>query len=362
MNIVLQPKMIRDLLPTDILFQTAYWGRVKSRLGWQSVAFDFQSSAGQSGDVLVLIRPLNSGIAAAYVPQGPEAGPDPEKYGLFLEALSQAMMQHIESNIAFIRYDLPWEAPDAAEAAVGQPWSGYPTPRLRELRMNIGTRTWNLRKAVLDLTVADTLIVDLMKPEEDILKAMKPKTRYNIRLAQRKGVQVFNAAGEMLPRFYKLYLETAKRNGFIPAKYRHFSALFTTFVPHPDSSEIIFLLAAKGQDIIAGAIVGISGQRAIYLFGASSSERRNLMGPYAVHWEAIKQVRKRGCLSYDLGSVAPVADPAHPFYGMHRFKTGFGGKIVHRTGSWDYPLSMKEYKAFRNFESLSSLTLPDWRS
>lgn len=354
MNIDIQPKKIQALFPTDILFQTAYWSQIKSYLGWKPIAFDFQSSTGQQGDILILTKLLNNhGMSLAYVPQGPEAGPDFEKYGLFLEALSQEINKHIGSSIAFIRYDLPWESPYAADIVDGQPWSGHPEQRLRELRMNIGTNTWNLRKAAVDLTVADTLIIDLSRMEEEIFSNMKPKTRYNIRLAQRKGVRVFSAPLEMLPLFYTLYLQTAKRNRFTPASYRHFSVLFSTVALNHGLPEIFLLFATKNQDILAGAIITISGQKAIYLFGASANEQRNLMGPYVLHWEAIRLVREKGCLTYDMGAVSPVPEPTHPFYGMHRFKTGFGGKIIHRNGTWDYPFNKRAYVLFRNFESLN---------
>jgi lipid II:glycine glycyltransferase (peptidoglycan interpeptide bridge formation enzyme) len=357
-NVDVKPKKIRALFPTDIFFQTTYWGRVKSHLGWKPVAFDFNSSTGLQGDVMILIKTLKRDFAAAYVPQGPELGPDPEKYGLFLESLSQELTKYIDSTVAFIRYDLPWVSPYAVDATDGRTWPGHPAPELRELRMNIGTRTWPLRKAPIDLTVADALVIDLVRTEEAIFKDMKPKTRYNIRLAQRKGISVFNASVEMLPLFYKLYLQTAKRNGFLPGSYRHFSALFSPVDHKPGSSEVLFLLAARGQDVLAGAIIAISGRQAIYLYGASSNEQRNQMGSYALHWEAIKLARQKGCLTYDMGSVSPVSDPGHPFYGMYRFKTGFGGKIVHRNGTWDYPVNRRGYRAFRNYETSFNMTLP----
>lgn len=361
MDICLKPKNLKALLPTDILFQTTYWSQVKSNLGWKPVAFDFQSSTGQTGDVMVVIRSFNNGLAAAYVPQGPEVEPDSEKYGLFLEMLSQEMMKYIDSNVAFIRYDLPWESPYIANLMDGQPWYGYPSPELRELRMNINTNNWNLRKASIDLTVADTLIIDLSQTEDAILTAMKPKTRYNIGLAQRNGVRVFKASAEMLPLFYDLYLQTAKRNGFIPGSYSSLYALFSSLASCPEYSEIIFLLAGKDESIFAGAIIVISGRRALYLFGASSNEKRNMMATYAVHWEGIKIVKDTGCMTYDMGSVSPVADPHHPFYGMYKFKTGFGGKVIHRKGSWDYPFDSQAYLAFRNYESLISLKFKDMR-
>ncbi len=357
MNITIQPKKVDTLLPTDILFQSVYWSKVKSHLGWHPVAFDYQSSAGQKGDVLILIRTLGTGLAVAYVPQGPEAGPETEKQGLFLEALSLNLMKHLDSSIAFLRYDLPWKSAYMPAENNGQSWLERPPVRLREMRMNFGTLTWNLRKADADLTVADALILDLRPPIEKIFSDMKPKTRYNIGLARKKGVSVFRASTDMLPVFYKRYLQTANRNGFPACSYRHFSALFSATVQSRKGYETFFLLAAKGPDVLAGGIFVVSGRQALYLFGASSSERRDLMGSHALHWEMIRIARTRGCLTYDMGAVSPGPDSSHPFYGLYRFKTGFGGKIVHRRGTWDFPFDEKKYDAFRNFELVNGLKM-----
>lgn len=101
----------------------------------------------------------------------------------------------------------------------------------------------------------------------------------------------------------------------------------------------------------------ISGRAATYLFGASSNDKRNFMAPYAIHWTAIQLAKAKGCLRYDMGAVSPKKDPDDPFYGLYRFKTGFGGKIVHQSGSWDYPLNDKGYKIFRNCETLEAAYL-----
>jgi lipid II:glycine glycyltransferase (peptidoglycan interpeptide bridge formation enzyme) len=359
MDIAIQPKGIHELVPTDIVFQTAYWGQVKSRLGWKPVAFDFNASTGQRGDVMILLKTLAHDCAVACVPQGPERGPDPERYGIFLEALSRELVKHLDATVAFIRYDLPWESAYALDAEDEETWCGYPDALLRALRMNIGTRTWPFYKTPMDLTVADAVVIDLARSEEDIFKAMKPKTRYNIRLARRKGVSVFKSPGENLPLFYQLYVQTARRNNFPPSSYRHFNALFSEVAHNPGAPEILLLLAARERDILAGAIIAISGRRATYLYGASADEGRNLMGSYAMHWEAIRLAKRTGCLTYDMGSVSPVADPIHPFYGMYRFKTGFGGKITHRNGTWDYPIHKNRYSAFSNYEAIG-MKLPRW--
>lgn len=360
MNISLRQKDACSLLPTDILFQTVFWSRVKSQLGWEPHAFDLSSSQA-AGDILVLTRSYADGVTAACVPQGPEYGPEPEQYGPFLEELSDALAGHLDRPVTFIRYDLPWESQYSADRGrgdlPGQLWADRPEARLRELRMNFGTRSWNLRKAPLDLTVADTFMVDISGSEDEILSRMKPKTRYNIRLAERKGVRVSAAGSDMLPVFYDLYCQTAHRNGFSACEYKYFSAIFSAVACRPDRSEVHFLLAARHGEMLAGAIIAVSGRTAFYLFGASSNQNRSAMGPYAVQWEAIRLARTKGCTTYDMGAVPPSNDPDHPFYGMYRFKAGFGGKVVHRSGSWDFPFDDEGYGRFRNAEVLG-MSLP----
>lgn len=351
MSLQLSPKKVDSLLPTDILFQTDYWGRVKSSLGFTPLAFDIHAARSR-GDVLVLLQPFGRGKLAAYIPQGPEYAPSPDSYGPFLEELSETLIQHLAPAVAFIRYDLPWVSQYAGEMKE-QRGNSYPEPRLREMRMNFGTKTWNLRKSDMDMTVASSLIVDIEASEEQILAGMKPKTRYNIGLARRKGVVVSQASQDQLPEFYDLYRQTALRNGFPLCEFRHFSALFQAQKDNPRNSEVFFFLARRHQDLLAGAIIAVSGKNALYLHGASSSANRNLMGAYALHWEAIRTARSRGCVRYDLGAVSPGMAPDHPFYGLYRFKTGFGGRIELRDGSWDYPLDEEAYLAFRNTDALA---------
>ena len=345
----LASKKTDRLLPTDILYQTPYWAQVKSRQGLESLAFDIVS-AGPWGDVLVLLKPCGK-RKIAIVPQGPEHAPREEDYGIFLEDFSLSLARNLSEEVAFIRYDLPWKSPYADEMRE-KGWSAFPEPRLRELRMNMGTRFWNIRKSFEDMTVASSLVVDIAGSENGIRERMKPKTRYNIGLAQRKGVTVHEVTAESLPDFHALYCQTARRNGFKPCGHTHFAAMFQCLASTPDHSELMFLLARHGRDILAGAIVGISGKAANFLYGASSNTKRNLMAPSLMHWTAMLLAREKGCVTYEMGAVSPGLDDSSPFHGLYRFKTGFGGRIELRSGSWDYPIDHEAYRTFCNAESL----------
>jgi len=345
----LSAKTPQALMPTDIIFQTPYWAQVKSRLGYKPLAFDLESK--RCGDVLVLLQPCGE-KKIAVVPQGPEYVPDEENYGPFLENFSLSLAEQLGPDVAFIRYDLPWKSLYADEMKKRE-WTAFPEPRIREMRMNMGTRHWNIRKSFNDLTVASSLVVDLDGNEEAIMARMKVKTRYNIGLAQRKGVTVRTVNAENLPEFHALYCQTAQRNGFAQCSYENFAALFKCRFADRGNSELVFLLASHGTDILAGAIIAVSGKAANFLYGASSNHKRNLMAPYLMHWTAMNLARTHGCLTYEMGAVSPGMDPAHPFHGMYRFKTGFGGRIELRSGSWDFPLDQDAYRSFCNTEGLA---------
>ena len=352
MYLTLEPKQPRELYPTDILFQSRYWSEVKARLGWKTYAFEIDFPRPDK-DMLVIVKPFGPNSVAAYVPQGPEFVPDKEDYGAYLEAMSESVIEHVDADITFIRYDLPWESPYAIEMQQ-QNWCDFPESRIREMRMNFGTKYWNLKKAPVDVTVSSTCVIDLDGDEESFVSLMKPKTRYNVRLAERKGVRVHIAPVDKLPTFYQLYCQTAQRNGFHASEYHYFSTLFSAKEKQRSAPEILLLLATHKQDVLAGAIIALSEKRALFLHGASSNYKREFMAPYTLHWKAIQYARARQCSSYDMGAISPSDDSGHSFYGMYRFKTGFGGRIVHNCGSWDYPVKKDVYRNFRNWEMVLS--------
>jgi lipid II:glycine glycyltransferase (peptidoglycan interpeptide bridge formation enzyme) len=180
---------------------------------------------------------------------------------------------------------------------------------------------------------------------------MKPKWRYNIGLAAKKGVLVERRDEAGLDVFYRLYRETAKRDGIAIHGPEYYAALFAGAREKAGPEFRLYLAFHEGIPL-AGIIVLFRGPAAVYLYGASSNQQRNLMAPYALQWRAMRDARAAGCGEYDLYGIPPREDPAHPMAGLYRFKTGFGGRIIHRSGSWDYPYRAARKKLFTAAESL----------
>jgi lipid II:glycine glycyltransferase (peptidoglycan interpeptide bridge formation enzyme) len=191
-------------------------------------------------------------------------------------------------------------------------------------------------RARADVQPPDTVLLDLSPVEEEILRGMKPKWRYNIGLAEKKEILVERQDERGLPAFYALYRETAKRDGIAIHGPEYYTALFAS--PREKTGVELRLYLAFHEGVpLAGIIVLFRGPAAVYLYGASSNQKRNLMAPYALQWRAMQDARAAGSREYDLYGIPPREDPTHPMAGLYRFKTGFGGRIIHRSGSWDYP-------------------------
>ncbi|MCF7953426.1 MAG: peptidoglycan bridge formation glycyltransferase FemA/FemB family protein, partial [Spirochaetales bacterium] len=253
-------------------------------------------------------------------------------------------------------YDLKWESPwaqDDASYKENGSWTGPPAKRSQEMRINFPTQNWNLKKAHTDILPADTIFLDLQKSDEALLMSMRPKTRYNIRLSHRKGVRVRQADLSEIGIWYALYSETCTRNGIHLHDMFFFESLFTAEMKDWGSAVPELLFAEVDGEPSAAMFLVTSGRRATYLYGASSTRKRNFMSTYALQWEAMKRAKAAGCTEYDMFGVAPKPDPSHPMYGLYRFKAGFGGSIFHRMGCWDYPLDYKAYETYLASEMLS---------
>jgi lipid II:glycine glycyltransferase (peptidoglycan interpeptide bridge formation enzyme) len=160
-----------------------------------------------------------------------------------------------------------------------------------------------------------------------------------------------------LPAWYELYRETAQRDRITLHDFDYYRRQFDLAQEGAGGSAgpvLKLLLARHEGDLLAGIIVAIHGLGATYLYGASSDAKRNLMPAYALQWEAIRLSRRLGCRTYDLFGIPPSPDPGHPMHGLYRFKTGFGGRLVHRPGCWDFPYRRAGYAAYALAERVRS--------
>ncbi len=338
------------------LLQSPFWAEFRGRLGWEPKAFRCRAG-GREFPLLVLVRPLPLRQRLAYVPHGPEV-PDPElENGRLLAALAAALRPHLPGCL-FLRYDLPWALGPEGEG--GGQLAGQVSVA--------GLRAAGLRKAPMDVQPPDTVILDLGYEEESLLAAMKAKTRYNIGLAAKKGVRVEEGGADDLPAWYELYRQTARRDRITLHDYEYYRRQFELAQAGGGAGgaaggalELKLLLARHEGDLLAGILVALHGRAATYLYGASSDAKRNLMPAYALQWEAIRLARSRGCRTYDLFGIPPSQDPAHPMHGLYRFKTGFGGRLVHRPGCWDSPYRRAAYAAYAVAERTRSWYYRRWR-
>lgn len=336
-----EERRVESLANPSNPLQSPLWARLKERVGWVPSAFSFQCERG-SGELLALSRPIVGGYPHTYVPFGPEVDLPAEEQGSFLEGLSRGLRSRVEPDTVFIRYDLPWESPYPAGEQTAPP-----PPRIRELRMNFGTAEWNLRKSPTDVQPPDTVRLDIRADDEVMLARMHRKTRYNIRLSKRHGVTVRRGTLEDLPAWYEVYRQTGARKRIAVSGPEYFESLLELAADDSlGDTNVALLVAQRGDHFLGGIIVAAESDTAFYLYGATSYRYRRLMPAHALQWEALRWARGIGCAAYDLHGIPPNDDPAHPLHGLYRFKTGFGGRKVHRRGCWDFPLDPERYDDF----------------
>ena len=239
---------------------------------------------------------------------------------------------------------LPWDDLPRARAglrcllAAAQEWASQHgglglriEPRLTPPRPSLlrnGTR------APVDLNPIHSLMLDLTLSEAEIKAQMRPKSRYNLKLAERHGVQIIRSEQmQDLPVFYSLFRDTAGRQDFFSEPYGFFLNLSAALFPCRMAE--LFLANWQGETLAALLIVYFGG-RATYLYGGSTNRHRNVMPTYALHWAAMQAARERGCVEYDLYGYDPFEQPDHLYAGFSRFKRQLGGKRVDTIGAWDF--------------------------
>jgi lipid II:glycine glycyltransferase (peptidoglycan interpeptide bridge formation enzyme) len=314
------------------LLQTWAWGELKSRFGWTAQRLRRGETAAQ-----ILFRQLPLGFTIAYIPKGPLVDwSDVGQCQAFFSAIHaeakkrRAILLKIEPDI--------WRAADQPPS----PWASAATDFLTSA----------------GFTPADTIqprtsiLVDLSGAETEILAAMKQKTRYNIRLAEKKGVTVRQGNITDVPTFYHLAQLTAARDGFGIHSLSYYQLAYQLFAP----AQCTLLLAEFEGQLLAALMAFKQGQQAYYFYGASSNEQRHLMATYLLQWEAMRWAKSQGCTRYDLWGI-PNADLAaleaefeqrhEGLWGVYRFKRGFGGQWVQSLGAFDYVYNSLFYTIYR---------------
>ena len=196
------------------------------------------------------------------------------------------------------------------------------------------------------LNPSATRVIDLHKDEEKLLSEMHQKTRYNMRIAEKRGVSVRLAHDqEDIERFLALIQETATRASFVsqsPAYLRDMVRMLS------EREMIRIRMAERNDTLLAASLEILYGDTVTYLHGASSSEERDTMAPFALHWDAIKSAKQEGFSKYDLWGENPESQATSSWKasweGITRFKKGWGGEHIDLCGTWDIPHSPRLYK------------------
>jgi lipid II:glycine glycyltransferase (peptidoglycan interpeptide bridge formation enzyme) len=292
------------------------WGEIKRRNGWRPVRIGAFKGGNLVAGMQILIQrhrplPFLPAVGIAYVPRGPVGRVE----GGVAEALIAAAVDAARRGGASLLRVEP--------AAANADWV---CPALLQLGFGVSDQHVQIRHSAY---------IDLGRSESEILGGFKSKTRYNTRLAGRRGV-VVRAGGEQdLASFFKLTVETGRRDGFAIHDRDYYEAVFKAF--GPDDSAL-FVAAHAGQDLAALMAVK-TGREAVYVYGASTSRERRRMPSYAVQWDAMRWARAHGCLRYDLWGMADPENARDPMAGVSRFKHGYNPVPIEHPGTFDLDLS-----------------------
>lgn len=191
----------------------------------------------------------------------------------------------------------------------------------------------------IDVQPAKTSFLNLSLTEDELLKRMGQKTRYNIKLAQKKGVETSEVFGDSSTDFWQLMSVTAGRDNF----FIHSKKYYQNLLNYSNGFIRLFVAKFKGENLAMG-IFSFFGSTVSYLHGASSNAHRNLMAPYALHWDLIKTAKSEGFLNYDFYGVDEDKWP-----GVSRFKNGFSGEEFIFPGTFDYVVNKRFYCMYKIF-------------
>ena len=316
-------------LPRQHFLQAWEWGALRERHGWQAQRHVCE----HNNEVVAAFTLLTRRIPLlpwriAYVPKGPLL--DYADEPLFVAVLDHITDVARAARAVYVKID-----PDIPEE----------NARSANLYRESG---W--RASSEQIQFPHTALLDLDCGADALLAAMKPKTRYNIRLAARRGIEIEQTTDWHL--LFRLYADTARRDGFPIREEGYYHDVWSLF---QESGQGEGFLARVEGEAVAGLYLIHTGDTGWFYTGASSQRHRDKMPNYLLQWHAIQWLIARGYRWYDLWGAPTVMDKSDPLWGVYRFKSGFGARYVRRLGAYDRVLDRPGYYATRLIPRLLQL-------
>lgn len=330
-------------LPDAHLLQTQQWAQVKSQVGWQPIYRIWGLPSKPDAAALILFRTISIGgfsarLKVMYIPKGPLLR-DWGDAELRCQVLDDLIGFARKEGAIFLKLDpdvpLGRGIPDTPERQAN-PLGSAVLEDLTALGFQYSDEQIQFR---------NTVFVDLTSTEDELLARMKQKTRYNIRLAGRKGVIVRNGNEADLNMLYRMYAETSVRDGFTIRGADYYLSVWKAYLAQ-DEPTCMPLIAEVDGDPVAGLMLFHFAGKAYYLHGMSRSAHRNKMPTYLLQWEAIKYAKSVGCTIYDLWGAPEVFDENDSMWGVFRFKRGLAGEVLRTIGAYDLPIRPTYYKIY----------------
>ena len=329
-------------LPGRHILQSWEWGESKRISGWQASHKVWRDADDQTAAAaLILTRAISlKGIEfplrIMYIPRGPIIL-NWENIPLRTKVLSDLNEIGKQQNVVFIKMDPEMELGRGVPGEVGADENSWAQNLIGDLRED----GWI--PSPEQVQFRNTMLIDLQPELELLLANMKQKTRYNVRLAERRGVTVRPGNLGDLDLLFNMYAETSLRDGFTIRNADYYLSLWRDFITAGMAEP---LLAEVDGEPVAGVMIFRFGGRAWYMFGMSREAHREKMPNYLLQWEAMVRAKQEGCVSYDLWGAPDEFDKTDPLWGVFRFKAGLGAEVVRFIGAWDLPLNPFLYRTY----------------
>ncbi len=307
-------------LPHAHILQAWEWGDFKARYGWQARRLRW----GDGAAAQVLTRTAARGrLRVMYVPRGPLL--DWRDTSLCARVLDDLQSLARRERAIFIKID------PGLPLATGGPEETAPDPIGGGLRAELIRRGW--RFSPDQIQFRNTVTLDLRRSEASLLAGMKQKTRYNVRLAEKKAVHVRPGSPADLDLLYRLYAETSVRDGFVIRPAAYYRDAWGGFMRAGRAQAFIAEVEAAP---VSALILFVFGGTAWYFYGMSTTAHRERMSNHLLQWEAIRWARAQGCAAYDFWGAPDAFESSDAMWGVWKFKEGFGGRVVRGLGAWDF--------------------------